>query len=103
MYSTRSDLDDAISVIKLEGVTVRGDEVKLSTRQFGLRPAEIVGELARFEDDSVPARYLAQAYANLEMGPPIRELRIVRGYFQLEGGRPVDYFEKTVAVWRRSN
>jgi hypothetical protein len=102
MYSTRNDPNGTISVVKLRGTTMQGEEISLHASTFGLRHAEVDGLLLRFVDDSRLAAHLVEAYDNLDRSPRLKELKILRGFHQLDEGRPVGYFEKTFGVWSRS-
>lgn len=101
MYSTRNDPNGQISVIKLRGITMEGEAVELRSSKFGLRPAEVDGELILMSNDEPLATYLVAAYENLNQSPELAELRVIRGYHQFEGGRPVSYREETFSSWSR--
>jgi hypothetical protein len=101
MYSTRNDPNGTISVVKLRGTTLQGEEITLRASTFGLRHAEVDGLLLRFIDDSKLAAHLVEAYENLDRSPRLKGLKIMRGFYQLKEGRPVSYFEKTFGVWSR--
>jgi hypothetical protein len=103
MYSTRNEPNGTISVVKLRGTTLKGEEISLRPSTFGLRHAEVDGLLLRFVDDSRLAAHLVEAYDNLDRSPRLKELKILRGFYQLDEGRPVGYFEKAFGVWSRSD
>lgn len=101
MYSTRNDPNATISVVELHAVTVTGERIDLPMMDLGLRRSEVDGLINHFEDDSLLARYLAEAYEDFDQEPPLRELRVVRGFYQLEEGRPGRYWEETLGTWER--
>ena len=101
MYSTRNDPNGTISVVVLRAVTVTGERIDLPMMDLGLRRSEVDGLINHFEDDSLLARYLALSYENFDQEPPLRKLRVVRGFYQLEDGRPGRYWEETLGTWER--
>ena len=98
MYSTRNEPNGTVNVVKLVIETPDGDVSSLPVRRLGLRPAEVNGQITRFADDSLLARYLARSYRRF--GGEVAELRVVRGIYQFRGGRPVSYREIVLGSWR---
>ncbi|MDQ3645595.1 MAG: hypothetical protein M3345_01515 [Actinomycetota bacterium] len=99
MYSTTTT--DEVVVLRFEAVASDGRELDIRSRDFGLRRAEVAGQIAAFPDDDDLLPHLVQAYENLDPNrPPLSELRLVKGIHRLEGGRPVGYREFTLATWQ---
>ena len=100
MYSTTTTRE--VTVIRFRGIAEDGTRLELRSQSFGLRPAEMQGQIARFSDVDALVAHLVEAYDNLSPeGPRLRELRLVFGRHRLSGGRPVAYAEETLGVWRR--
>jgi class 3 adenylate cyclase len=99
MYSTRNDPNGTVNVVKIRARTATGEVVSLSTRTFGLRPAEVNGQITRHADDSVLAAELARAYESFEREPPLEKLWLLHGFHQLRNSRPVDYWEEVLGTW----
>jgi hypothetical protein len=103
MYSTRNDPNGTISVTKVRATSTDGRELRIPLADFGLRRAELDGQIWRFADDSRLAGILVEAYENMGSRPPLMELEITRTYFQLRNGRPVSSFERTLGSWRKGS
>jgi len=103
MYSVRNDPNGRISVTKVDGTSAEGRRVRVPLDNFGLRRAELDGQLWRFSDDSRLAGILAETYEKMGSRPPLTELWIYRVYYQLEEGRPVASFTRTLGAWRKDN
>ena len=100
MYSVRNDPNGTISATKVNGTSVDGRELRIRLEAFGLRRAELDGQLWRFANDSRLAGILAETYEEMGGRPALSELWIYRVYYQLEEGRIVDSFERTLGAWR---
>ena len=103
MYSTANKPSGTVKVVRFEGVTEQGKTITISTASFGLRPAEVDGQRARFRADPGLLRHLVTAYEKFNPDEPLLvELRLLSGEHQLRNWRPVSYREETLAEWRRS-
>ncbi len=103
MYSVANKTSGRITATQLEGVIGDGDRIDLQFANFGLRRAEVEGQLQRFLDDPAQLELLVEAYRNKNPGDPeLRELYLVQESHQLEGGRPVETVETTLATWTGS-
>jgi hypothetical protein len=103
MYSTTNAPSGRVQVIRFEGVTETGRTIDISTGSFGMRPAEIDGQMDRFRSDPRLLRHLVTAYESIS-GTETRldELRLVIGIHRLRDRRSVSYSEDVVARWERS-
>ena len=103
MYAGTAHLDDPVPTMQFEGVTESGKTIDLKSVQFGLRPAEIEGQLDRVRTEHSLLAAIVRAYE--ERNPKAEKLaifRVMHGVYQMKDGRPVDYREETLAEWRRS-
>lgn len=102
MYSTTNDLNGTVNAIRFRAVNEDGERIEPRSQDFGMRPAEINGQVARFRRDPSLLRHLAQAYLRVHRDrSPLVEIELWYGLHQLREGRPVSYSEEEVAVWRR--
>jgi hypothetical protein len=89
MYATRQRLDGRTSWYRIEAVTARGDVRFVPGAAYGLRRAELEGQIPRFVADPALLGELAAAYAARRPGEPeLVEIRLVRRSQPLAGGRP---------------
>jgi hypothetical protein len=102
MYSTTNELDGTVNTIRFRAVNADGEVVEPRSQDFGLRPAEINGQVSRFRDDPELLSRLAETYSRLHPDrPPLVEIELRYGLHQLSNGRPVAYSEEEVATWVR--
>ncbi len=101
MYSTTTT--DRVTVLIFEGVTSENDRKVLPSSAFGLRPAEMHGQIARFESRlETLLALLARSYATRHPDePPLESLELAYGVHLLDEGRPVAYREQPLAEWQR--
>lgn len=101
MYSTTTR--DEVTVLRFYAVDAEGIARQLRSQDFGLRPAEIHGQIARFDDRAVLLAHLADAYGRQNpQAPPLQELTLAYGIHRLDDdGRPVSFDEETLATWQR--
>jgi hypothetical protein len=84
-------------------VTETGQTVDVNTGSFGMRPAEIDGQMDRFRSDPGLLRHLVTAYERIsEDEARLVELRLVIGIHRLRNRKSVSYSEDVVARWSRS-
>lgn len=103
MYSTTTKLSGRVTSPKLDVTTAAGDRLRLTTRDFGLRPAELLGQIDRFVGDPALLRLLAEAYERSHPeADPLVEIRLVYLVRRLEGGRPVSAHTELLARWKRA-
>jgi len=103
MYATRQRLDGTTSWYRLEATTVEGQRIFLPGSAYGLRRAELEGQIPRFVTDPGLLGELASAYeVRRPDGPDLAEVHLVKWRQRLEGGRPSgEPTSETVATWRR--
>ena len=102
MYSTTTRLDGTVIVPLFEATTADGRRLRLATDDFGLRRAEVLGQLTRLRRRPELLGAFALAHERLHEGAArLDEVRLVAGVHLLRGGRPVGYREKVLASWRR--
>ena len=103
MYSTRNEPNGTINAVKLRGINEFGEEFDIPTKTLGLRPAEINGQITRFEDDSLLASHLAESYHRFNPDkPPLVQLEVIHTIYEFEGGKPVSSSELVRGTWERS-
>lgn len=102
MYSTTNDLNGTVNAIVFHATDEAGERLEPRAQDFGLRPAEINGQVARIRRDPSLLRHLAATYERLQPEvAPLVELELRYGLHQLSNGRPVTYSEEEVATWVR--
>ena len=102
MYSTSNEVDGTVSSFHLEGTTLDGDVVRIKPNSLGIRPAELSGQIPRFQADPTLMRYVLETYeATNPDGYDLVSLRLIRGTKKLENRREVGYSEEIVAEWVR--
>ncbi len=102
MYSTTNDLDGTVNTIRFEARDAQGEALQPRAQDFGLRPAEINGQVARIRRDPSLLGRLASVYEEIHPArSPLVELQLRYGLHQLSGGRPIAYSEEEVATWAR--
>ena len=103
MYSTRTaPTGGTVTVTRFEGTTVSGDVVRLEPGDFGLRRAEVLGQIPRIRQQPALLEHLAHAYQRWSPEEPsLVELELVQGTYHLAGGRSTRYDERVLAEWRR--
>jgi hypothetical protein len=103
MYAGTAHLNDPVPTMQFEGVTESGETIDLKSLQFGLRPAEVEGQLARVQNEPGLLAAMVRAYEDRNpKAPKLVVFRVMHGVYQVENGRPVAYDEETLAEWRRS-
>ncbi len=103
MYSVTNRLDGEIRATGIEVTTQAGEEVDLSYDDFGLRRAELEGQVVRFDDLAALLVHVAAAYERRNPGAEeIVEWRLTETVHFLREGRTFRTEERTVAAWRPS-
>ena len=104
MYSVSNRLDSRVTSLQLQGRIAGGTRREIEFDRFGLRRAEVQGQVARFylgNWDSLLV-HLAESYDRFHpRGPVLDELHLVYEVDTLRGGRPVAYEQETLASWTR--
>ncbi|MBA2312664.1 MAG: hypothetical protein H0V97_07675 [Actinobacteria bacterium] len=102
MFSIKNELDGRVRSLEIEGVTESGEVLLVSFEEFGLRRADVEGQLGKLEEapeDVVEAlRRAAERFT--PGGPTFVRLRLFERIFVLDNGTPVDQQIETLAVWR---
>jgi hypothetical protein len=102
MYSTTNELNGTVNAIRFQARNAAGEVLEPRSQDFGLRPAEINGQVARIRRDPSLLGHLATVYERIHPDqPPLDEIRLRYGLHQLSNGRPVAYSEEEVATWVR--
>jgi hypothetical protein len=100
MYSVANKTSGLIRATQLEGVTSNGGHLDIGFARFGLRRAEVEGQLERFIGDPAELELLVEAYEKRNPdGPALRGLHLVEEVHRLHRGRPVETTETTLATW----
>lgn len=104
MFSIRNELDGRVRSLEIQGVTERGEVLLLSFEEFGVRRADVEGQLGKL--DVSPENVLEALHRATErfnpQGPNFVKLRLFERIFVLDNGNPVDQGVETLAVWRSS-
>jgi len=103
MYATRQRLDGVSSSYRIEAVTSEGRLVFVPGAAYGMRRAEIEGQIPRLVAQPELLSELASAYHRRRPGAPeLVEIHLVRRRQQLDAGRPVGTpVDQVVATWHR--
>ena len=103
MYATTDEVDGPIRSVVLEGTTDTGETFQIPTSRFGLRRAEVDGQVERIRQDSDFLRHFVEAYENFNPeAPQLIRLRIFHRIDVLENRQPVSQHQEDIAVWERS-
>lgn len=102
MYSTKQELDGEVRVTEVEGLTLAGAWVPLPFTDFGLRRADVEGQLGMLEQPPVEVLAdMAVAYERFGRGEQeIVALRLLERTIDLEDGKPAGETVEIVATWR---
>lgn len=102
MYSTTDPPSGQITKISFVGITEEGREVTIRSGQFGLRPAEVDGQIPRIKRSPRLVAHLVESYERFNPDQQrLQEFHIVYGIHQLEDRIPVAYEERVIARWQR--
>jgi len=103
MYATKQRLDGASNWYRAEGVTAQGTVVGIPISRFGLRRAEVEGQMDRLRSDPELVGLLVTAYERRQpYRAPLVELRIIKHLQPVRGGVPSgEPTERVVITWRR--
>lgn len=101
MYSTTTR--DRVTIVKFEAETAEGERVKLRPADFGLRPAEVQGQIRRLEEHPRLLQAFAEAYDRFHPdAADLARLEMIFGVHTLDNGRAISYHEETIATWSAS-
>ena len=104
MYATTTALDGTVTIPSFAAETADGRVLRLDADDFGLRRAEILGQLRRLREHPELLGALATAHARLHPDAPgLRSLRLIAVVHRLRGGRAIGLGHETVATWRRAS
>jgi hypothetical protein len=103
MYATRQSLDGNASWYLIEAVTDAGNRVFVPGAAYGMRRAELEGQVHRLVAHPALLGELALAYERRRPGSPrLVEIQLVRRKQRLHDGKPVGPTEdQLVASWSR--
>ena len=100
MFSRTTKSTGRVTAARIEAVTADGEVVTIGHERFGLRRAEVEGQLPRFEDDPELLRHLADAYDEFNPdGVELVGLRLVNDITRLADGRVTSRETRVVAEW----
>ena len=100
MYSIANELDGEVSTVTFVATTATRERLEIAPDAFGLRPAEIEGQLPRLIEDPEALGRLIDTYARLNDGAEdIIVLRLVEETSVLEDGRPVRSESSVLVSW----
>lgn len=101
MYSTRDQLNQPVRATRIDGVTTTGRRLVISGTETGLRPAEVEGQLSRFQQHPTLLATLAHAYEQRHHGRRLARVEMVRRDFTVVHGRASGrYYDTVLATWR---
>jgi hypothetical protein len=102
MFSRTTKSTGRVTASRIEAVTADGTIVTIGHDRFGLRRAEVEGQLPRFRRDPALLRHLADAYDEFNPdGVELVELRVVNDISRLTDGRVTSRETRVVATWAR--
>ncbi|MDQ3982821.1 MAG: hypothetical protein M3271_09115, partial [Actinomycetota bacterium] len=90
MYSTKQELDGEVRATEVDGLTPSGEWVGIPFDHFGLRRADIEGQLIKLaQPPSEVLKAMDEAYATFDRGTEeLVALRLRERTFDIEDGRP---------------
>lgn len=101
MYSTKQELDGEVRIIEIYGLSRNGQWVKVLFNNFGLRRADVEGQLGKLAEP--PQAILAEmfeAHDRIHAGPvPFEALQLRQRTYDLEDGRSVRELVETIGTW----
>ena len=102
MYSTKQELDGEVRSLQLWGLDKSGEWTPLLIDDFGLRRADLEGQVGRHEvEPAVVLAELARTYRRLHDGDfPYVALQLSDRVYDLKDGKPVDETSRIIGVWR---
>jgi hypothetical protein len=102
MYSTTNPPSGQITKIGFVGITEDGNEITIRSGQFGMRPAEVDGQIPRIRRSPELVAHLVESYERFNPDQPrLEHFRIVYGIHQLQDRTPIAYEERVIARWHR--
>ncbi|MEO6714476.1 MAG: hypothetical protein ABIM89_13730 [Mycobacteriales bacterium] len=102
MFSTRTAPEGEVRVAELRGAVVGGSgEAVLSMASFGLRRAEVEGQIDRLRTPRMLGELVRSREAVRGDLPLLATLRLVQVHYDLRDGQEVGRRETTVAEWHR--
>ncbi len=103
MYATRQRLDGSTTWYHVQARTAAGKLVDVPGSAYGLRRAELEGQIPRFVAQPALLSELLEAYERrVPDGPELVEIHLVKSRQRLHAGRPVgDVTDKVLVTWSR--
>ena len=103
MFARTTKSTGRVTASRIEAVTADGRTITVGDARFGLRRAEIEGQIPRFRRDPDLLRHLLAAYDRFQPeGPELVEVRVVNDISRLTDGRVTGRETRVVAAWQRS-
>ncbi|HEX2196522.1 MAG TPA: hypothetical protein VHJ76_06315 [Actinomycetota bacterium] len=101
MYSTKQELDGEVRATEVQGLTRQGTWIGVPFDHFGLRRADIEGQLGKLAQppEDVLAS-MAVAYERFGRGEEIVALRLLERTYDIEDGVPAGEEVEILATWR---
>ncbi len=99
MFAHANKLDGLVYAVGFRAETADGDEIRLDGLDFGLRRAEVEGNLPDMLDDPAMLAVLAETYNERHPNDPIVRLEMIHHGRVIEGGYPTESYKKTLQVW----
>jgi hypothetical protein len=102
MYSTTNKPSGRITAIAFRGTLETGEVISIRSGSFGLRPAEVDGQIVRFRSHPEDLAHLVESYERFNPeAPRLNRFEIVYGIHDLENGHDVGFSETVIAAWER--
>ena len=103
MFSRRVENNGIVRVALLRGRMEGGADERLGIHEFGLRRAEIEGQVGELQREPELMAALAEAWERHNPGKPrLVEIRLIHLVHVLRDGKKVDEEERVLATWVRS-
>ena len=103
MFSRRVEPDGIVRVAMLRGRLEGGEPRRLGIAKFGLRRAEIEGQVGELQRDPQLMAALAEAWTRHNPdAPPVVEIQLIHLVHELRDGKRVSSEERVLATWTRA-
>ncbi len=101
MFTTAPGPETRIRAVRFDAVTVAGEEIRLKSGHFGLRRAEIEGQLNsdRSLEDARMRALFDNYNARHDGDERLASLTLVLAGWRLEDGRPTERISERKATW----
>jgi hypothetical protein len=103
MYSIANRTSGQVRTIRLEGRVAGGSRHEFDFGRFGMRRAEVEGQVDRLLAKPERMELLVEAYHNANPeSPPLMKLYLVEEAHRLHRGRPAEVSQRTMLTWQRT-